>query len=106
MVRPINAWMPSVLKWFVKGAYSGAWVGDVVTSPTNANDKRYHKWGQSEPGMAELIERFTLPGQTILDPFLGGGTAAVVALKLGRRFIGIDSDEAAIEMTKARLSSA
>jgi len=102
--RKVNTFWKPVL-WFVKGQYAGDWIGDVVKTPINANDKRYHEWGQSEMGLASLVERFTLPGQTILDPFLGGGTTATVALKLGRRFIGIDSDCAAIETTKARLSA-
>lgn len=100
--RKVNTFWKPVL-WFVKGRYEGNWIGDVCTSPTNMNDKRFHEWGQSEEGMAELVERFTLPGDLILDPFCGGGTTGVVALQLGRRFIGIDEKEAAIEMTAARL---
>jgi hypothetical protein len=99
--RKVNTfWKP--LLWFVKGEYSGEWIGDVAKSA--ANDKRFHNWGQSESGMAEIIERFSMPGQTILDPFLGGGTTAVVALELGRYFIGIDQDPAAIQTTLKRLS--
>jgi tRNA G10 N-methylase Trm11 len=94
-------WKPVL--WYVKGKYQGDCVVDVITS--DQNDKRFHQWGQSESGMAALVERFSLPGQTILDPFVGGGTTGVVALKLGRRFIGIDRDQSAIEMTKARLSA-
>lgn len=37
-----------------------------------------------------LIERFTVPGQTVLDPFCGTGTVPRVARKLGRKGIGID----------------
>jgi DNA modification methylase len=99
--RKVNTfWKP--LLWFVKGEYSGEWIGDVTKSA--ANDKRFHNWGQSESGMAEIIERFSMPGQTILDPFLGGGTTAVVALELGRYFIGIDQDPVAIQTTLKRLS--
>ncbi len=39
----------------------------------------------------------------VLDPFCGCGTAVVAAQKLNRRWIGIDSGEAAIALTRARL---
>ena len=100
--RKVNTfWKP--LLWFTKGEYTGTWVGDVTKSKINDNDKRFHHWGQSESGMADIIDRLTMPGQTILDPFLGGGTTAVVAIKLGRHFVGIDIDSEAIETTTVRL---
>jgi DNA modification methylase len=39
-----------------------------------------------------------------LDPFVGGGTTAVVALRLERRFVGIDKDVQAIETTRGRIA--
>jgi hypothetical protein len=80
------------------------WFGDVAISKPNDNDKRFHGWGQSESGMADLVERLTKPGQLVCDPFLGGGTTAVVSLALGRRFVGCDIDAAHVEQTKARVS--
>lgn len=79
------------------------WFGDVAASKVNDNDKRFHGWGQSESGMTALIERLTKPGQLICDPFLGGGTTAVVALALGRRFIGCDIDAKCVEKARARV---
>jgi site-specific DNA-methyltransferase (adenine-specific) len=56
--------------------------------------------------MADIIERFTLPGQTICDPFCGGGTTGVVAVRMNRLFIGIDSDATAVATTLKRLAEA
>ncbi len=36
----------------------------------------------------------TNEGDTILDPFCGSGTTGAVAVRHGRRFIGIDMDKA------------
>lgn len=41
------------------------------------------------------IETFTMPGDTILDPYVGGGTSLVEALALGRHGIGIDISQLA-----------
>jgi site-specific DNA-methyltransferase (adenine-specific) len=93
--RNVNTfWKP--LLWYVKGEYAGKWIGDVCKSDVNQNDKRFHKWGQSESGMADIIERFTETGQLICDPFVGGGTTAIVAMELERQFIGCDIDETCI----------
>ena len=100
--RNVNIfWKPILI--FSKGKYTGKWFGDVCKSDTNDNDKEHHHWGQSESGMIDLMTRFVIPGDIVLDPFLGGGTTAVVALELGCHFIGYDIDKNAIETTKARL---
>ena len=91
--------------WFINGSYAGeTWRSDVVRS--TAPDKRFHEWGQSESGMAQLIERFTEPGETVLDPMMGAGTTGVAALRLGRRFIGMDIDEQAVATATQRLDHA
>src|SRR5574344_290819 len=100
--RKVNTfWKP--LLWFVKGKYSGDWVGDVVKSAPNDNDKAHHHWGQSVSGMRDLLDRFVLPGQTVCDPFLGGGATAVAARQCNCRFIGFDIDESCLNTTRQRL---
>ncbi len=103
--RKVNTFWKPVL-WYTNGPYAGEWHGDATRSDTNDNDKRFHHWGQSESGMARLVEGFSAPGDVILDPFVGGGTTAVVALSLGRRCIGIDIDEAALATTRSRVAEA
>ena len=53
--------------------------------------------------MAELVARFVSHGDVVLDPFLGGGTTGVVALKLGAHFIGADIDETTLNLSTHRL---
>lgn len=54
--------------------------------------------------LAERCLRLTTtPGQTVLDPFSGAGTTGVVALRLGRRYIGIDINAEYNEMARARI---
>ncbi len=101
--RKVNTFWKPVL-WFVNGDYEGGWVGDVARSAVNDNDKRFHRWGQSESGMADLLERFTKPGELVLDPFCGAGTTGVAAVAMGRAFIGVDLDENAVSITRARLA--
>jgi len=100
--RKVNTFWKPVL-WLVKGKHEGDWIGDVAKSDPNDNDKDHHHWGQSESGMRDLLHRFTYPGQTICDPFLGGGTTALVATRLNRVFIGADLDPKAVETTMSRL---
>jgi site-specific DNA-methyltransferase (adenine-specific) len=42
-------------------------------------------------------------GDTVLDPFMGGGTTAAVADKLHRKWIGIDQSTMAVKVTELRL---
>ncbi len=55
----------------------------------------------------ELIERIirtgTNEGELVLDPFMGSGTTAVVAKRLGRNFVGYETEKEFIEITEKRL---
>ena len=103
--KRVNTFWKPVL-WFVKGTYTGDYVGDVLKSSVNDNDKRFHEWGQSVSGMTDIIQRFTNPGDIILDPFLGGGTTGVAAVSMGRKFIGTDIKSANVEKARERIKEA
>jgi hypothetical protein len=50
----------------------------------------------------EIINQFSLPGDIVFDPFMGGGTSIVEALAAGRQAIGIDINSLAVFVTKAK----
>ena len=52
-----------------------------------------HPTQKPEKLLAKLILASSNEGDLILDPFAGSGTTAVVAKKLGRKYIAIESDE-------------
>ncbi len=54
--------------------------------------------------LERIIECGSNEGDTVLDCFLGGGTTAVVADKLNRKWIGIDQSVQAIKVTEFRLN--
>ncbi len=56
--------------------------------------------------MRELVEDFTAPDQLICDPFMGSGTTGVAAVKLGRRFIGIEKEPRYFDIAARRISDA
>ena len=95
-------WKPVI--WLVKGKSDGTDRFDVVQAPILImQDTRYHEWGQNEGGFKKLLDLFAFPGRVVCDPFLGGGTTAVVARAAGCAFIGADIDEQCIAITERRL---
>ena len=56
--------------------------------------------------LERIIEISSNPGDVVLDPFCGCGTALVASQKLDRRWIGIDITYLAVAVMKVRLKSA
>lgn len=52
-----------------------------------------HPTQKPEKLLAKVILASSNNGDVVLDPFLGSGTTAAVAKKLGRNYIGIERDE-------------
>ena len=61
---------------------------------------------EKHPQLLErIIGQFSKPGSLVADFFCGSGTTLAIAEKLGRRWIGCDSSQEAIAVTKKRLGS-
>lgn len=65
-----------------------------------------HPTQKPEKLYAKLILASSKPGDVVFDPFLGSGTASVVAKKLGRRFTGIEINEEYAMLCEKRLQLA
>jgi DNA modification methylase len=50
-----------------------------------------------------FIKLFTQPNDLVLDPFIGSGTTAVAAIQLGRKYLGIDTEQEYVELSNERL---
>jgi site-specific DNA-methyltransferase (adenine-specific) len=94
-------WKP--LLWLVKGSKLSTtdFLSDVVKSDSPSKD--LHKWEQSTIEAEHVISRLTLEGQTVFDPMMGSGTTGAAAVKLGRRFMGIEIDSDKFEIAKTRI---
>jgi site-specific DNA-methyltransferase (adenine-specific) len=75
--------------------------------PPEAWEKKYGKHPAQKP--LALLERILLAssneGDLVLDPFLGGGTTAVAALRLSRKIIAADSGASSIHLSLLRICS-
>lgn len=56
--------------------------------------------------MEHLIRLFSIPGQVVLDPFVGSGTTAVAARRIDRACIGMDINPDYIAIAEQRLQEA
>lgn len=101
--RQVNTFWKPVLLYRNGERNDDHWIGDVAKSAVNDNDKNFHEWGQSESGMADLVERLTSPGDLVVDPFCGAGTTGVAALAAGRHFIGAEIDLGKAAVARKRL---
>lgn len=70
-------------------------------------EKRHPGHPCSKPvGLMELVVgRFSEPGETVLDPFLGTGSTGVACKKLGRKFIGIEISKDYCKIANARINA-
>lgn len=69
--------------------------------------KRDERTGYPTQKPVRLLDRIirasTDPGDVVVDPFCGSGTTMVAAARLGRRWVGVDVNERALDIAERRL---
>lgn len=76
------------------------WAGVPIYSNTTG-----YPTEKNEALLTEILQLASRDGDLVLDPFLGSGTAAAVAEKMGRRWIGIDCGKLSVYTVQKRLLS-
>jgi len=88
----------------------GQVIGDVWADISAINSQAAERMGYPTQKPVALLERIlqasSNPGDVVLDPFCGCGTALHAAQKLGRQWIGIDITHLAIGLIKRRMEDA
>jgi site-specific DNA-methyltransferase (adenine-specific) len=75
-------------------------------SSTDAAEKNGHPCPKPLAWMTWIVSHASLRNETILDPFMGSGTTGVAAVKLGRRFIGVEIEPKYFDIACRRIEEA
>ncbi len=76
---------------------------NVVKPPPREKGVLLHPAKFPEPMIAQFIEDFSEPGELVLDPMAGTGSALLAARRTGRRCAGIELNPAFVEIIRQRL---
>lgn len=68
-----------------------------------SREKVGHPSQKPEALIERIIQSSSREGDLVIDPFLGSGTTAVVAQRLGRSWLGIEACPAYVDLANARL---
>ncbi len=107
-VNSTEAWV-----YFTYKARTGTFNNDgkvlhdfVETSVTPNSERKYGKHPTQKP--EQLMEHFVSilsdEGNVVLDPFMGSGSVGVAAVRLNRKFIGIELEEKYYDIADSRIA--
>ena len=96
-----NAWKPILVYSKAPHRNDREMLTDVLSG--TGCDKRYHEWGQDAGEAVYLLEKLTLPGDFIVDPFVGGGSTLAACKGISRRWLGTEINPHTAERARQRL---
>ncbi len=110
LTKSKNGWTLHHKVYMGEGQVQRSIMNDVGTNKTAGDemeylfgDKKAFPYPKPESLISRILELSTQTGDLVLDSFLGSGTTAAVAHKMGRRYIGIEMGGHAYTHCKVRL---
>lgn len=111
---PVRGWLiwDKIVRNFTSGHCEMAWTN--IDQPVRAfnfshgalaTEGKHHPTQKPLALMEWCIEQAGAP-ETILDPFMGSGTTGVAAVRMGRKFIGIEREPKYFEIACRRIEDA
>ena len=107
---PTDVWWPGLVGakisekssvWYLRGQ-NAAWWQTIV--PTNSKERRGYPTQKPRKLIDRIVKASSIRGSLVLDFFAGSGTTGESCLELGRNFILIDNNGAAMEVMAQRFA--
>lgn len=99
-----NLWQP--ILFYGRDPYQGRLRPDSRGNCNDVDRDTEHPCPKPLTSWTWLVDRASLAGETVLDPFMGSGTTGVACHRLGRDFIGIELDPRHFETACKRIEDA
>jgi site-specific DNA-methyltransferase (adenine-specific) len=90
-------------RYYLKGGKPFDSVWDIPSIAPTARERTGYPTQKPLALLERAVAATTDPGALVIDPFVGSGTTAVAAQRLGRRFVAGDCSQQAISVTCSRL---
>lgn len=95
----LNQWKPILM--YGRPPIKRWWANSFADYVIGGKEKADHEWQQALGEALHYIQAVCPPSGVVCDPFLGSGTTALAAKRLGMQYIGIEKDPATA--AKARI---
>ena len=82
---------------------NSVFVRDVIDFPINTTKIKGHRAVMNSDVCDFFIKEFTNESETVLDPFMGSGTTAKMAIKNNRNFIGFELNKEYCDLANKRI---
>lgn len=92
--------------FYGKDPRDGKGQSSVMTTLTEKPSTPEHPCAKPDAAMMWMVNKGSLKAEVVMDPFMGSGTTGIAAVKLGRKFIGIEIDEGYFDIACRRIEAA